>query len=79
MRVIFRSSLQISLPVVIVILGLLNSCADSVQPLDIVIRNAKIIDGTGNPCYRADLGIKDGRIAEIGNLEGRKAGRILDV
>ena len=37
---------------------------------DIVIKNGKIIDGTGNPWYRADIGIKGGRISKIGRLEG---------
>jgi len=32
---------------------------------DIVIRNGRIIDGTGNPWYSADIGIQGGRIAEI--------------
>lgn len=33
---------------------------------DLVIRNATIADGTGNPTYRADIAISDDRIAEIG-------------
>jgi N-acyl-D-amino-acid deacylase len=35
--------------------------------MDIVVRGATIVDGTGNPGFRADLGIKDGRIAAIGD------------
>ena len=33
---------------------------------DFVIRGARIADGTGNPMYHADLGVKDGKIARIG-------------
>ncbi len=33
--------------------------------MDLVIRDARVIDGTGTPSYRADIGISDGRIAEI--------------
>ena len=33
---------------------------------DVLIRNAKIIDGTGNPAYHADVAVKDGKIARIG-------------
>lgn len=33
--------------------------------MDLVIRDAAVIDGTGTPSYRADIGITDGRIAEI--------------
>jgi N-acyl-D-aspartate/D-glutamate deacylase len=35
---------------------------------DIIIRNGTIIDGSGMPCYRADLGIAAGKIAAIGRL-----------
>jgi N-acyl-D-amino-acid deacylase len=37
-------------------------------PFDIVITNAHIIDGTGSPWYSGDIGIRDGKIAAIGNL-----------
>ncbi|MFX0059969.1 MAG: amidohydrolase family protein [Candidatus Hodarchaeota archaeon] len=38
---------------------------------DIIIQNGKIIDGTGNPCYQGELGIKDEKIVEIKTkLEG---------
>ena len=37
--------------------------------LDLVIKNARIIDGTGSPWYRADLGVKDGKIAAIGRID----------
>ncbi|MDP1965840.1 MAG: amidohydrolase family protein [Reyranella sp.] len=37
---------------------------------DLVVRNGMIVDGSGLPRYRGDIGIKDGRIAEIGRLDG---------
>ncbi|MFD7968408.1 N-acyl-D-amino-acid deacylase family protein [Streptomyces clavifer] len=33
--------------------------------MDLVIRDARVVDGTGAPSYRADVGIADGRVAEI--------------
>jgi N-acyl-D-amino-acid deacylase len=45
---------------------------------DLVIRNGRIIDGTGSPWYSGDLGIRDGRIAAIGRLEGAKAKQTVD-
>ncbi len=33
---------------------------------DLIIKNGKILDGTGNPYYRADIAVKDGKIARIG-------------
>ncbi|MDA1358722.1 D-aminoacylase [Glycomyces luteolus] len=41
--------------------------------MDIVIRGAEVADGTGSPLYRAEVGIKDGRIAAIAErLEGER-------
>ena len=41
--------------------------------LDLVIRNATVVDGSGAPRYRADLGVSKGRIAEIGRITARAA------
>jgi N-acyl-D-amino-acid deacylase len=40
-----------------------------VQSLDIVIRHAHIVDGSGNPWYQADIGIRGDTIAVIGTLD----------
>jgi N-acyl-D-aspartate/D-glutamate deacylase len=45
---------------------------------DLVVKNGTIIDGSGLPRYRADLAVKDGRIAEIGRLDGAAASETLD-
>ncbi len=45
---------------------------------DIVIRNCRIIDGTGSPWYSGDVGISDGRIAAMGNLATAGTQRVLD-
>jgi N-acyl-D-amino-acid deacylase len=45
---------------------------------DIVIKDGMIFDGARNPRYRADIGIKDGIIAEIGFLSGSDAERVID-
>jgi len=36
---------------------------------DITIQNAEVIDGVGQPAYRADIAIKGDRIAAIGKLD----------
>lgn len=45
---------------------------------DIVIRGGLIVDGTQVPAYVDDIGIKSGRIAEIGRIADHRAKRVLD-
>jgi len=45
---------------------------------DLIIKNGLVVDGTGNPWYRADVGIKDGKIANIGVLPLAKSRGVLD-
>ncbi|MDB5385151.1 MAG: dan [Planctomycetaceae bacterium] len=45
---------------------------------DIVIRNGRIVDGTGNPWFRADVGIKGDRITEIGRIPAKLASKEID-
>jgi N-acyl-D-amino-acid deacylase len=40
------------------------------QTYDGIIRHGRVIDGSGNPAFFADVGIKNGRIAAIGKLAG---------
>jgi N-acyl-D-amino-acid deacylase len=44
------------------------SCLGQTPSFDIVISHGRIIDGTGSPWYAADVGIRDGKIAAIGQL-----------
>jgi N-acyl-D-amino-acid deacylase len=48
------------------------------QSFDIVIHNGRIIDGTGSPWYSADLGIRHGRIVEIGQLRNAVSRKTID-
>ncbi|WP_315783618.1 MULTISPECIES: D-aminoacylase [unclassified Bradyrhizobium] len=49
-----------------------------IDSLDLIIRNGIVIDGTRAPRFDADVGIKDGRIVAIGDLDGRTAVRAID-
>src|SRR5207244_11608326 len=48
------------------------------RPLDLVIVHWRTIDGTGSPWYSADVGIRNGRIAAIGNLEREARAKTVD-
>lgn len=45
---------------------------------DIIIERGRVIDGSGNPWFRADIGIKDGKIAKIGLLKDEEAKERID-
>jgi N-acyl-D-amino-acid deacylase len=45
---------------------------------DLLVKNGMIVDGTGFPRYRADVGISGGAIAKIGRLAGAAAARTID-
>src|SRR5215510_12443280 len=58
---------------------LLALCATvSAQDFDLLILHGRIVDGAGNPAYDGDIGIRQGRIAAMGNLAGKKAARTID-
>ncbi|MBI1831191.1 MAG: D-aminoacylase [Planctomycetes bacterium] len=45
--------------------------AQDEAPFDLVIRNGKIVDGTGNPWFHGDLAIKADKIAALGQIDGK--------
>jgi len=47
------------------------------MPYDLIIKNGKIIDGSGIPGFRGDVAIRGGRIVGIGQVSG-EARRVLD-
>ena len=45
---------------------------------DTIIKEGTVVDGTRVPRYKADVGIKDGKIAKIGRLKSSDAKQVLD-
>jgi len=55
-------------------------CATALaQEFDLILANGRLVDGSGNAWYRADIGIRQDRIQAIGSLQTRTARRKLDV
>jgi N-acyl-D-amino-acid deacylase len=48
------------------------------QSFDLLIRNGRVFDGTGNPAFPADIGVRDGKIVAVGRLGSAKAARVID-
>jgi N-acyl-D-amino-acid deacylase len=46
---------------------------------DLVLAGGRVVDGTGSPWFRADVGVQEGRIAAVGALERVETRRRLDV
>src|SRR5277367_1370952 len=78
-----KSDLNLHRALLLLIL-LATSCTLLAQTLaqtpvfDLVISNGHIMDGTGSPWYSGDVGIRDGRIAAIGNLHDAARTRTID-
>jgi len=65
--------------VLLVILLLASTVAFAADaPFDVVITGGHIVDGTGSPWYSGDVGIRDGRIAAIGNLSSAPRKRTIE-
>jgi N-acyl-D-amino-acid deacylase len=50
----------------------------SAEQYDLIIRGGRIVDGTGNPWFHADVGVRGDRIAEIGRIPSRAAQHEID-
>jgi N-acyl-D-amino-acid deacylase len=48
------------------------------QEYDLIIRGGRVLDGSGNPWYRADVAIRGERIAAVGDLSGAGARRVIE-
>lgn len=49
------------------------------EPADLILRNGRVIDGTGNPWKAGDIAVREGRIVGVGHLPAWKGKREIDV
>ena len=72
-------STRIAAPAALFSALLLAAAASGAEaPFDVLIANARVVDGSGSPWYAADVGIRAGRIAAIGRLGAAPARRRID-
>jgi N-acyl-D-aspartate/D-glutamate deacylase len=69
-----RRTLHFLLPAFFIV----PAASAAAQEYDVVIRGGRVLDGTGNPWYYADVAIAGDRVAAVGSLAGATARRIID-
>jgi N-acyl-D-amino-acid deacylase len=62
----------------VVMLAMAASVTAQQPPYDLLIRNGRVLDGTGNPWFPADVAVRAGRIVAVGSLAGAQASRVID-
>ncbi len=78
-RFLFRNAPRaILIGAALLMLCAIASAQPQSSPFDLVITNGHIVDGTGSPWYSGDIGVRDGRIAAIGNLSASARKKTID-
>jgi len=70
--------IRLVIATMITVLSISSSISAQTTQYDVLIRNGRIVDGSGRPGYNADIAIKDQRIARIGNLANATAARTIE-
>ncbi len=56
--------------IVVTLLCLVTGLVANAENYDLIVRHGRVVDGSGNPAFFADVAVKDGRIAAIGQVTG---------
>lgn len=55
-----------------------SNCSILGRPYDLIIKRGFIIDGSGNPWYKADIAIKGKKIVKIGVIDEKRAKKVMN-
>src|ERR1700704_1158790 len=66
------------LAILALLFGLSVTVLPQTPPYEVLIRNGRVLDGSGNPWLAADIGIRGGRIIDMGRLGNAAATRVID-
>ncbi len=75
---LIKTTITLTTVVMLISSYVLTNKATPLKEYDVIIRNGRIIDGSGRAAYSADLGIRGDRIMSIGELSKASASRIID-
>lgn len=67
-----------ALAIIVLTLSVSVLAAGETPPLDVAICGGQVADGTGAPAYLADVGVRDGKIVQVGRLTDLPAKRTID-
>ena len=68
----------VALTLILSTMTAVTSALSKASDYDLIIRNGRVVDGSGRAPFRADVAIKGDRIVRIGNLQGARAKRTID-
>ncbi|HEY1251703.1 MAG TPA: D-aminoacylase [Thermoanaerobaculia bacterium] len=68
----------LAVPLSVCLLAALAAWKPADAPFDLLLTGGRVVDGSGAPWFAADVGVRDGKIAEVGVLTGRSAKRTID-
>jgi N-acyl-D-amino-acid deacylase len=74
---VMRTTLGLAFAVALAVYGV-PAVDQPAASYDLIVRNGRVLDGTGNPWFPADVAVRDGRIVAVGRLGTAPAATVID-